>query len=94
MKIGSLVECILQFKHQPGFEEIPVIGNIYTVRDMRITPLNGSDVMGILLEEIVNPLYNFIEGFSEGSFGEIGFRELQPPMDISIESLISETVEA
>lgn len=56
----------------------PVKNVVYTVREF-----DGDEY--IRLEEIVNPKMQFIDGYEEISFIKKRFRELQPPMTISIE---------
>lgn len=98
MKVGSLVECVKGPARQ-GYQDSlgntydfpqPEIGIIYTIR--AFTHYLGVN-SGILLEEIVNPEINWGLGiYGEASFKTTRFREIQPPMDIKIEDIISEQV--
>ena len=96
MRIGSLVEntilidtgnddCV-NFKYNGGI--FPVVGNIYTVRGFK----KGIYGLGIYLEEIINPEMPMSEGRAEPSFIISFFREIQPPMEVKIDELL--TVEA
>jgi len=91
MKVGSLVECIDDSTPPEGWECIPPIRkNIYTIRG--ITPCHdakGSLGLGIHTEEVINLCNPF--GF-EYAWAIERFREIQPPMEISIESLLEELV--
>lgn len=90
MKVGSLVECLEDLQKYTTYGEItPVKGNIYTVREIFES---GGDV-AIRLEEIFNTPQLYNEGFIECGFYIKKFRELQPPLDIDIESLIEEPTE-
>jgi hypothetical protein len=89
MKVGSLVERIrirperandpvtIETARNSGYV-FPVIGTIYTVREIRTIKR-----LSILLEEIVNPKVQTVHGFLEISWNVESFRELQPPMDLS-----------
>lgn len=89
MKVGSLVECIKDFsifrqnRKFEKYETFPIKGNIYTVRGI------PNDRV-ILLEEIINPIKPYNDGNKECAFDMEGFREIQPPMEINIEELMSE----
>lgn len=77
-KIKQKVVCVLQFPPRP--EKMPVVGEIYTVRDV-------VDNDAIRLEEIVNKRKHYLlDGFMEVCFMAIGFR----PVD---ETFGAETVE-
>lgn len=96
MQQGSLVECILDITQNKRAIEIaskynvtlPVKGIIYTIRD-----IEGEYVR---LEEIVNGIMPKKEvsntEYGEPWFNKEGFREVQPPMIIDIESMIEETI--
>lgn len=80
MKVGSLVECVFDFSSQRwewGKEDaiVPVVGNIYTVHSFH--PKSDEH---IVLEECYSicPVNGRPHGYPKG-----GFREIQPPMDIS-----------
>jgi hypothetical protein len=90
MKVGSLVECIKSFTaKETNGENVPILGNIYTVRD--ITKIGGN--VGLRLEEIINYPQLYKEGVFECAFFIERFREIQPPLDIDIESLIETPIE-
>lgn len=85
MDIGSLVECIANFEETESEVIIPIRGNIYVVRDI----LAFEDGLGVYLEEIINPKKKYLDA-TERAFSIKGFREIQPPMQISIENLVQE----
>jgi hypothetical protein len=90
MKVGSLVECIQGFAdHELNGEIAPILGNIYTVRE--IVEIGGNT--GLKFEEIVNSPKLYKEGKFECAFVIDRFREIQSPMDIDIELLIEEPIE-
>lgn len=85
MRVGSLVECVKQFVSHPTYgEKFPVLGKVYTVRD--IVMYNEAS---LLLEEIVNPKYLYQQGVTECCFFIDNFRELLPPIS-NIEEHINE----
>lgn len=84
MDIGSLVECIETFEYEEGLV-YPVKGAYYVVRD--ILALNGG--IGLHLEEIKNPIKTYSDGV-EKAFDIKGFKEVQPPMTITLKNLIKE----
>ncbi len=103
MRVGSLVQCIGDItKNIVSIEVIqyynlsyPVINEVYEVRE-----INGEYIR---LQEIVNrPIEKYrndpSSGFTEVEFHITGFREVQPPMDISeifskeLEECIVETI--
>lgn len=93
MKIGSLVECIDGYPGAIVDNCYPIAkGDILTVRaignDINKCP-NGSIDVPIIFHEHINPVCRCGCGV-EMVYDARDFRELQPPMDISIESLISE----
>ena len=75
------VECIRAFDtHQLHAVEVaPVVGRIYTVRNIVRTP----GLEGFLLEEIINPPINHRNGFNECAFNIDNFRPVRTT-DISI----------
>jgi len=85
MDIGSLVELVRDGNWSYGFIVLvkrPVKGKIYTVREIR----KLSNRIGILLEEITNPIHTASNGITaEPGFVIDRFRELLPPMDIAAE---------
>jgi len=91
MKIGSLVECITNFSNafeiKSGLVICPVQHDLYIIRDIKeCKPEND---IGVHLEEIVNNKNNHgIEFF----YSIHGFKEVQPPMKIDIEELMTELV--
>ena len=87
MKVGSLVECQCDFSKYSMPFKVPLKGGIYTVRDI-IPCKQGND--GLLLQEIINEPSQLFNGNREPSFGSIKFRELQPPMTISIDEILKE----
>lgn len=87
MQVGSLVETIITWENKPDRPQVPIQGNIYTIRD--IFSITGGET-GIRLEEVINPPRQFKQGFMEVLFRIDRFRELQPPMDIS--ELVEESI--
>jgi len=87
MKVGSLVELVDDnwLEKHPNVK-YPVKGKIYTVRDFEI---DDYDEPSLYLVEIINPVMKW-DDFedSELSFYVHRFRELQPPMEISIEAIL------
>jgi hypothetical protein len=79
MKIGSLVECIDDNWDLRNGEKMPVKGEIYTVRAI----VRWEGQVGLKLEEVVNPVMNYVDAVAECSFDARYFREIQPPMNIS-----------
>lgn len=74
-KYGQKVICVIFNGNGPAREcckIIPIKGEIYTVRELRTTKFNGA--IGLLLEEIVNPPYDYAQGFAEPSFDPRCFR--------------------
>lgn len=90
MKIGSLVVC-LRSEWFNNEETTPIIKPkkdiLYVVRGTH--RVHGE--AGITLEEIINPPQQFSTGFEEPHFNVVGFREMQPPMEVSIEEILEET---
>lgn len=81
MKIGSLVELVVEFREDvkrryPGVT-FPSKGVIYTVR-----AVCQYNVTALKLEEIVNKSRKYANGYGEPGFDIINFRELQPPMEL------------
>jgi len=84
MKVGSLVELVDDSRWtlpKAPFEK-PVKGRIYTVRQV----INCPTAIGIRLEEIYGR--NYLGHKTEIMFDAKRFRELQPPMEISIEAIL------
>lgn len=83
MKVGSLVECIRtldasvdeHFKPVSNDRTFPVKGNIYVVSGVDI-PMKGF----ITLEEFPGKVAHWTRAF----------REVQPPIEITIDKIISE----
>lgn len=94
MKVGSLVELVydnwyLLEKLSKLGVVYPVKGKIYTIREI----VFSQEGCGVLLEEIINPkIHNTRNGMVEHGFRIERFRELLPPMQISIEEILEETV--
>lgn len=73
-KIGQKVICITEFKvKRKHSEQFPIKGKTYTIRGF----IEYRGRVGVLLEEIVNPKYQYIDGFSEAAFGVHNFRPIE-----------------
>jgi hypothetical protein len=83
MKVGSIVECVKPSNYLTD-DIHPVVGKIYTVRE-----INTNVSTGLRFEEIVNEMkmqhYGFVE---EVSFDIKRFRELLPPDEVNLEELL------
>lgn len=94
MKVGSLIECVSAFTGEDNFydDQLPIVKNLYVIRGME--QIYGET--GITVEEIINPVRHFVENgrviYREVSFLIDKFREIQPPMKISIDEFIEELV--
>ena len=84
MQVGSLVECINDTFSELEFENLPVRGQIYTVREVL------DKHKSIRLEEIINVPRYYTLGYMECAFLQHRFRELQSPDEVNIEELIAE----
>lgn len=86
MEVGSLVELINDKWISRSAINRPVKGKVYTVREL-------FEDDGLRLEEVINePVVcettSGLKVFAEPGFVTSRFRELLPPMDISIESIL------
>jgi hypothetical protein len=89
MKVGSLVELVDDnWRYTNGAKIYPIKGSIYEVREVLPRDPKIRSVDSLLLCEIVNPPVNYTAGIYEPCFNISRFRELQPPMKISIEEFI------
>jgi hypothetical protein len=93
MKVGSLVVCVDDSKPF-GYDALifPKKNIIYTVRSFDYLP--NDPIPGLYLEEVVNEIKNYADGYKEPSFHPKRFRELDTPVSISIEEILHETVPA
>ena len=83
MKVGSLVECVKSPRNPYDVVKYPSKGKIYTIRGIHIS--GGS----VYLEEICNlKVSHLTPSKREPGFIFEYFRELQPPMTISVESIL------
>lgn len=87
MRVGSLVECIKTMSCNYNVV-MPKIKSIYTIRDVKKFDCVNFSGIGILLEEIVNAKFKFVTGLEEPYFHIEFFRELLPPIEISIENIL------
>lgn len=72
-KIGQKVMCIQTFNVKRRYmEKYPMKSRIYTIRGF----VNHNGQIGILLEEIVNPKYQYVNGYAEAAFAIQNFRSL------------------
>lgn len=99
MKVGSLVECVVQLEnwhplHIQNNTQVPIKGEIYTVRWIGPGKHPGyEDQTFLLLEEVVNKEIKFLSfDPEEPMFAIEYFKEVQPPMKVSIEELMEEII--
>jgi len=90
MKVGSLVKCTVEFRCTVPYNEIlPQVEMVYVVRAVD----THENTTGIQLEEIINDEnFYMINGKlvkTECCFDVAHFKELQPPMEIDIEELLT-----
>ena len=85
MKVGQKVVCINNACQYP-FGEIPTVGEIYTIRDIRYFPGYG---VGIWLVEIVNTPVITVCGKMEMGFAVERFR----PVEKSFGEQVTEKLE-
>lgn len=84
-KVGQKVVCIDGAPNENTIVPyLPIAGEIYTIREVRI----GYGLCGLLLEEIINPLMEFIEGRDEGAFASYRFR----PIDYEFGKIVCESL--
>ena len=72
--VGDLVAVVRDFTTCTIKHPI-TCGQIYTVRGRSYNHIGG--VWGLLLEEIVNPVFPYGDGIKEGSYPEDGFRKVR-----------------
>jgi hypothetical protein len=85
--IGQRVVCIHDVGCPPAneFSNVPIKGSIYTVRGFVSPDVGYERTPGMLLEEVVNPPWEYKEGIFEPSFHPYHFRPLvQHKTDISV----------
>ena len=85
--IGQRVVCIHDVGSRPAneFPNVAVKGSIYTVRGFVSPDVGYERTPGMLLEEVVNPPWEYKEGVFEPSFHPYHFRPLvQHKTDISV----------
>jgi hypothetical protein len=77
-KIGKKVVCVDGSRPQVGDypEAFPIEGCIYTIRGFEIGRGDEIGEIGVVLEEIVNPPREFVQGCHELSFKPERFRPL------------------
>lgn len=85
MKVGSLVECIKDdWIVNSRAILFPKKGIVYTVTGF--SKFKGKT--GIYISEINNPLAEWENGILPAAFEISNFREILPPMEISIENIL------
>lgn len=89
MKIGSLVELVDDRWTDSKNIIRPIKKVIYTVRGFDRLPISTPS---IFLEEIENAPVYYSNGYGESSFKITRFRELLPPMQISIEIILEKEI--
>jgi hypothetical protein len=85
--IGQRVVCIHDVSSPLAaeFPNVPIKGSIYTVRGFVSPDVGYERTPGMLLEEVVNPPWEYKEGVFEPSFHPYHFRPLvQHKTDISV----------
>ena len=85
--ICQRVVCIHDVGCPPAneFLNVPIKGSIYTVRGFVSPDVGYERTPGMLLEEVVNPLWQYKEGVFEQSFHPYHFRPVvQHKTDISV----------
>lgn len=70
--VGQEVECIGDFSPRYGVMNVPIKGNVYKIRDIVCI----SENVGFHLVEISNPVVQFNDAYTEGSFQDKRFRPL------------------
>lgn len=85
MKVGQKVVCVNN-RYENALGEIPTVGEIYTIRDIRYFPGYG---VGIWLVEIVNTPVITVCGKMEMGFAVEGFR----PIDESFGEQVAKKLE-
>lgn len=89
LQVGDEVVCIEEVFSAPGktchgFEQMPVVGETYTIRNFLVI----GDLVGVRLVELINPpgAYDHI-GFGECAFIHSSFRRVEKPKrETSIEA--------
>lgn len=85
LSLKQKVICVGLFKApRKNKEEYPVYGRIYTIREF----VEHKGMIGILLEEIVNPIYQYKEGPGETAFGIRNFRPMEHPLAVNAQILL------
>lgn len=88
-KPGMKVVCIVTSKKRPEYDEIQTeVNKIYTIRDIRPCP-SGSEVIGLLLEEIVNKPQHYLRHFGECLYSKNIFRPLQTQFTSLLNSIVA-----
>lgn len=97
MKVGSLVECVINPSSSEYLNTLtygaiyPCTGTIYSVRMIRRNYLNTTNLL--LLDEIDNThLIPFTVSKREPGFAIKFFRELLPPMESEIKELLEQPI--
>lgn len=81
--VGQKIECIkLTFNPAWRGKRRPVVGRIYTVRDVGVRHQGGVDCEGVWLDEIINPLHP--SGHEYGFFAACFRPVVERKTDISI----------
>jgi hypothetical protein len=77
-QIGQRVVCIYDVGCLPAneFRNVPIKGSIYTVRGFVSPDVGYERTPGMLLEEVMNPPWEYKEGVFEPSFHRYHFRPL------------------
>lgn len=84
-RIGQKVVCVGRWLYFPEIVHYPEFSKIYTVRGKRLCPWNRQTPVGLLLEEIVNPVVTCLDGTDEPAWDATAFRPLvTKKTDISV----------
>src|SRR3990167_7935284 len=76
-QVGQLVECVDDVNWPSAWRAltatVPVKGRVYTVREVA----THENVYGLCLEEIIDPIRRFSDGFTEPKFNQARFRPIR-----------------
>ena len=81
--VGQRVVCIHEIGRAPGneFPNIPIKGSIYTVRGFVSPDVGYERTPGMLLEEVVNPPWEYKRGPLRAIISPVSFPSARPAQD-------------